>query len=806
MAQDPLKPKDYGKVKLPKIDNAMIKLPPVKRKGGKGAKDEDEETTLGETRDKADDAKILERGRKRLERAITAESDNRKEALEDLKFKAGDQWPADVIATRNADKRPCITVNKLPTFTRQITNDLRANRPTIHVSPVGDKGDVEVAKFYRGLIRFIERDSFADVAYDTAAQNAVDNGFGYFRILTEYESATSFNQVIRVKRIRNPFTIYLDPDHQEPDGSDSKWGFETEMIPREEFKEQYPDFDPMNWTQAGIGETMKNWVTQDSVRIANYFEVDHKSRTLVQLSNGFVGWEDEISDDVKKKIESGGLEVVDEREAEEQHITHYKMTALEILEENEWAGKWIPIVKVIGDELDIEGKVKYSGVIRHAKGAQRMYNYSATAEVELVALAPKAPFIGAEGQFEGHPEWATANTRSHPYLEYVMVDLKGTPAPPPQRQPMVTAPQGWEVIKQGAAQDMMATTGIRFDATLSERMHDESGKAIKELRRSGDLTNSHYGDNLSRSLRHAGNIYIDLIPKVYDTSRILTILREDDKEEQVKIDPNANKPYQEVKPSPTQQQPNPKIQKIFNPTYGRYGVTVTIGPSYATKRIEAAESMMDFAKAMPNAAQLIMDLIAKNMDWEGSEEIARRLAKAIPAQLLTPDQKDVPPQVQAIMQAMDAQIKQLAQERVMLVQALNEKTSDRAIAQDKINKDFEAKLLIIVQKAEAAFNKEVGQGALKLAESVNALMQSLQPKGPDPAVTAMSEAHKDLSGRLDQVIQHIAAPKGPDPGIAAMAENLNAVMKQLGKPKRAKMKRNSDGTMEVITDYGEADK
>ena len=784
MAQDPSRPKDDGKVRLPKVSPGENKIAPASLGGGKGSKKDPANITLGaeDKGENADNEKLLIRARKRFDRALSAESDNRSAWLDDLKFKAGDQWPTDVKIARNQDKRPCLTINKIPTFVHQVTNDLRQNRPSINVSPVGDRGDPEAAKMFRGLIRAIERDSSADIAYDTAADLMVTCGRGIVQIVTEYERGDDFDQVIRVKRIRNQFTVYLDPDHQEPDFADGRYAFVTEMIPRDEFKDEYPDADPMPWSQAGIGESLKNWIEPDAVRVALYYEVQTKTRRLVELSNGHTGWEDELDEEVQADIDSGKIEIVNERESERRTVKCYKLTAKEILEEFDWVGSSIPLVPFLGDETDIEGKVKLSGVVRSAKDPQRMYNFWRTLETEMIALQPKAPFIGAEGQFEGHEqEWKQANTRNFPYLEYKPLDVQSKPAPPPQRQPMTGPAAGIEAAIAGASQDMQATTGIRFDATMNERMTDESGRAIRELRRTGDLTTFHYPDNMGRGLRRIGAIFIEIIPKVYDTKRVLTILREDDTEDRVQIDPHAVRAYEEIRPQPTEQNPTPKTLKIFNPNVGRYGVTVTIGPSFATKRIEASESMVAFAKAVPNVAALIADLIAKNQDWPGAEEIAKRLAKAVPPQLMTADQKDIPPQVQAMLQALQTQLKQMMQERQQLITALTEKASDRALAKDKIDKDFKAKLLKILGDVEKTQMQVDAGAASDLATSVRDLLASAdegEKAAPDPI---------EMLQRQN----------------AEMQFQLNELTKTLGKPKRVKVKKGADGAYEMSTDYGE---
>lgn len=710
------------------------------------------------------DDEFLSLIRKKFDRAESAESVNRKQAIEDLKFKNGDQWPDALKSDRTLQKRPCLTINKIKTFVHQITNDQRQNRPAINVSPVGDRSDPQTAKMLKGLIRQIERQSNADVAYDTGFDSAVSGGWGYWRILTEYEDEDSFNQVIRIGRIRNPFRVYLDPDHQEPDGSDAQWGFISDLVTRTEFEDQWPDKDPMQWEEGGVGDEFKNWVTQTHVRIAEYFYFENDTRKLVHLSNGHTGWEDELAEEFKSQIQNTRDVIV-------RKLKWCKVSGKQILEENEWAGKWIPIVKVIGDEVDVEGKVSLSGMIRDAKDPQRMYNYWCTAETEQIALMPKAPYIMAEGQIEGHEErWQKANDKAYPYLLYKPTDVAGKPAPPPQRQPFAGPPQGIVSAKMAAAQDMQAVTGIRFDATLQERMYDESGKALRELKRTGDLGNFHYIDNHARSLRHTGRILIDLIPKIYDSERVLTILREDDSEEQVRIDPSIGQSFVKKNDPATG-----KTMKLYNPKLGTYEVAVTIGPSYATKRAESADSLIAFMKAYPNSAPLIGDLIAKNMDWPGAEEIAARLAAVLPPQvqaLLGKNMQDFPPEAKAIIGAQQTQLAQLSKDHKTALHLLGEKQTEQGHRQQEINnqtekigKDFEAKILKVVadmEKHGLTISEKVYSDLKGLADSVKSLEKELsKPKaGEGKAEASMrgSDA-KELASVLKSLSEAIGKPK-----------------------------------------------
>mgnify|MGYP003649116609 CR=1 FL=1 len=650
----------------------------------------------------------------RFGRVCSSEAINRKEAVDDLRFKNGEQWPEDIRAERTNDKRPCLTVNKIKTFVHQITNEQRQNRPAINIQPVGDKGDPETAKMLKGLIRQIERQSNADVAYDTAFDSAVSGGWGYWRIITEYDGEDSFDQVIRIVRIRNPFRVYIDPDAQEPDGSDAQWGFISDMIPRAEFAETYPNAVMTPWEESGGGdEVAALWSTETHIRIAEYFYYETEMKRLVYLQNGHKGFYDDLAQEVKDAIKADPSIIVKERESPCKEVKWCKLTSHEVLEENEWLGKWIPIVRVIGDEVDIEGEVTYAGMIRDAKDPQRMKNYWVTAKTELVALAPKAPWIMEEGQVEGHEkEWRTANIKSNPYLLYKGTNTAGKPSPAPQRQQFAGPPTGVIQAEESAEQDMMAVTGVRFDATKGERTSNESGIALNALKMIGELGSFHYVDNLRRALIYTGRQLVDLIPKYIDTKRVLTILREDETQQQVTIDPTQMQPYKKG------QDDNGKVQHLYNPKIGEYEVVVTTGPSFATKRQESAQSQIEFLKVLPNAAPLIGDLIAKNMDWPGADQIAERLQAMLPPQLLEQEEGDLPPEAKSIVQSLKQQLQQLHQENQTAKALLGDQEKDRELEKYKIDHDYDSKMVKIAADLETKMGGMIQQHAQALKEAV----------------------------------------------------------------------------------------
>lgn len=579
---------------------------------------------------------ILEKARKRFKKGLEAEGDNREHALEMLKFRNLEQWDPEVKNAREKDPegaRPCLVVDKTNQYLRQVLNDERQNRPAIKVRPVDDKGDPEVAEVFQGIVRHVEDKSGADLAYDTAYEAAVDGGFGYWRIITEYCDESSFDQDIRIKRIRNRFQVVLDPDRQEPDGSDAKWGFIIEKMPRDDFKRLYPKADPLDYSTDG--KMFDDWIYRDYVIVAEYFYCDYEIRTLKLWESGQTSFGDE-----PPKVMYPGDVVKKERKTEVTVVKWKKITAKDILEERDWAGKYIPIVEVVGNELDIEGKRITSGLLKAAVEPQKIHNYASSSFVESVALAPRAQWVAAEGQIEGYEElYRTANRRNISVLPYKPVVGEGTvPLPPPQRSQPAGISVGWQQTLQNTEHDIQASMGM-YNASLGAESNEKSGKAIMARQREGDTATFHYMDNLSRSIRFCGRVLIDLIPKIYDTERVALILGEDGTTDNAKLDPNQDVPVREIKDE------SGAIKKIYNLNSGKYDVTVTVGPAYTTKRQEAVEWMTQLIQASPDLMKVGGDIMFRNMDAPGADEWADRLKKLLPPQLQA-DEEESQPMVQ----------------------------------------------------------------------------------------------------------------------------------------------------------------
>jgi len=633
--------------------------------------------------------------RHRFTVASTAYSDSREDELDDLRFMAGSpdnawQWPADVLATRGAvqgqtiNARPCLTINKLPQHVRLVTNEQRQNRPSGKVIPADDKADVAVAEIFQGIVRHIEYLSDADVAYDTACDNQVTYGEGYIRILTEYCREDSFDQDLKIGRVRNSFSVYMDPMIHDPCGSDAEWCFITEDIPKEEYERLYPDALPISVMMSqGVGDqSLSMWMSQETVRIAEYFYIDHQKKKLNLYPDNITAFEGSPQD---KQLKAMFGKPLKSRTSEHRQVKWLKTNGFEVLEERDWAGKWIPVIRVVGNEFEVDGQLYISGLVRNAKDAQRMYNYWVSQEAEMLALAPKAPFIGYGGQFEGYEtNWKTANTNNWPYLEVNpdVTDGAGSPLPLPERAQPPMAQTGLIQAKVGAGEDIKATTG-QYDSSIGATSNERTGRAILARQNQGDTSTYHYVDNLARAVRYTTRQLVDLIPKIYDTERVARIVGLDGEVDMVKINPNQPEPVRVIKDPIT----GLDIEKIYNPSIGIYDVVVTTGPSYATKRQEAMEAMQMILQTNPQLWAVAGDLFIKNMDWPGAQEMAARFAKTLDPKVL--DNTDESPEAQMMRAQMNDMANQMEQ-TAALVQQLQQSYDMQKLAIDEQNTQIKA--------------------------------------------------------------------------------------------------------------------
>ena len=627
---------------------------------------------------------ILETAKKCFELSLERSEHNRAKMRQDIRFAAASpddpwQWDELDVQGRKLHMRPMLTINKMPQHIRQVTNDIRQNRPAIRYRPADDGSDVEVAEILMGLVRHIEANSDADIAYDTASEHQVVHGLGYIRVESDFVSEASFDQDIFIRRVKDPFKCYDDPDAEDPAGADRKFFFIEDKISEKEFKEEYPDADAIDWAF----DTDSGWFDADkSVRLVDYFQIEDKDCKLYLWSNGATSFEgDKLPDGVFE-----GEKPLKERISEKRSVMWRKLNGKQILEEREFPCKFIPVARVIGNEWEVDGKTYLSGIVRNAKDSQRMFNVAQSAIVERVMQAPKAPWLAPAEALEGYEKtWQTANTANHAFLPYNHIDDSGNPIPAPQRNAPATVETGLNQIAMGASDDIKSETG-QYDASLGQKSNETSGVAIRARQREGDNSTFHYVDNLGRAIRHVGRIILDMIPRIYDTQRVARILGEDGSGSTATLDPEHSEALSELKDDMGQ------VQRIFNPTIGTYDVYTSSGPGFSTKRLEAVDAMSAMTQANPQLWQVIGDLLVKNMDWPGADDMAERLKLTLLPEVqksLSKDdgQEPLPPQAQQAMDQMQQQIQAMDQQMHAASDALELKDKEIAGLQVKAQQE-----------------------------------------------------------------------------------------------------------------------
>lgn len=695
-----------------------------------------------------EDAALVKAALRLYDAAYEREQQNITEGYDDLEFRAGNQWPETVAQERIDEGRPVETINQIPQYVRQVTGDMRQMRPAIKVVPVDEDASDEGAEAMAGVVRYVENRSDAPGIYFQGADSQVTCGIGAWRIITEYAHAGTFEQELRIAPIEDALGVMWDEDSVLPTREDAMECLIPIDLSRTKFKKLYPDAAVTDFAPRGEEQTSStsDWTTEDKVRVGEYWYKKKVKKTLVMLPDGRVKDMADLPKEQQGLFKAAPPEMlaaegirIEDRDAFE--VCRALVTASEVLEgPDKWPGSYIPIVPVIGEEIRIGRRIVRHGVVRFAKPPQRIYNYMSSAEIEVTALQPKAPFIGTEKNFEQYQDvWANANRKNYPYLPYTPDPANGNQAP--QRVQPAVSSQGITAGIERAARDMQSVIGI-YNASLGAASNETSGNAVLARQREGDTGTFVYIDNWTRAIRYTGKILVDLIPKIYDTARVLRIIGEDGKMEKIEINQ-----VQGMEPDGT--------LRLFNDvTSGSYDVAIQMGPSYATKREEARDGMVAFMQANPNVAPIIGDLYAKAQDWPLAEEIGERLEVLLPPPVRAMKaEKEGKPLPQDMQPPPPDPVQQQAMQMEMAAKDAEIRTKDAQ-----------------ARKAEADARKaELELEAVQT--QIGAQMMTPPQPEPDPRIDAMAQAINQLDAAMREIVpmvQQMMAPPQPPPNMGAM--------------------------------------
>lgn len=644
-----------------------------------------------------------------------AESHLRQDMLSDIRFRATrDFWPADIEAERIRDGRPVLKINELPQYIKQITNQQRANRIAIQVNPHDSDSDPKTATAIQGLVRNVEVNSNADVAYATAFEHQVTMGRGYVRLTTEYLPGT-FDQDIRIKRVPDPLSLYNDPTIAELDGSDSRFCHYIEDIPKDRFKEMFGEDAIASYTAfMKTGQRLPMWAAAGCYRVSHYYYLETSTATLVEIE--YLDFRNIETGPalVRATVDKSALpddmppewRIVQEREDEIVQCYYALITPCEVLSGNDertggrpFPSRYIPVVPFVGDEIRADGEVDYRGIVRDSKSPTKMKSYWLSSMTEVIGATPRAPYIGYEGQFKGHEvKWRNANRKNFPYLEVVPMTIGGHPAPIPQRQQFEPAIQAMAAVFQISDNVTKGTIGM-YEPSLGMQGSEQTGRAILARQRKGDQGTSNFGENANISIRQVGRIVVDMIPRVYAPGRVLRVLGVNDRSEAIMVNTDLSRGEA--------QRIADGVAGIYDIWSGRYDVSTSAGPSLPSRRAEAVEAMLQLVQSEPSLLKVMGDLLVKNMDWPGAAEIAERIRRTIPAHILGDEDgaemEGMPPEVRNMLTQLKQQLAEAQQANAVKYEDIKsrERIAERKIQSDQKIAEIEAKVDVMIAQMKA---------------------------------------------------------------------------------------------------------
>lgn len=738
----------------------------------------------------AEDMEVIKRAKKRFDECVSWEAQARTWFDYDYKFANGDahnlyQWDNAIVQDRLSNNRPILTINKTMQHNLQIINDAKQNKPGVNIRPVGESASFDAAQVFQEVVRHIEYVSNAESVYDNATVFQVHAGIGYWRILTDYVDARSFDQEIFIKPIKDPRAVFLDPDIMEDDGSDARFGFIFNDMPKDLFDDKYPKFkDKVGWNNAAFGVTADTWYDKNNIKVAEYYEKTQEEETLVgfTIPDSFEGAGDqvikfvsELDDNEKEAYErlkqiNKDMKAMKARVPEEfdlrerdvltDNIEWFKIAGDLIIDRGPWLGKYIPIVRLVGTETIIDGILDRKGHTRALINAQQMYNYNTSANVEFGALQTKSPWIAATQAIEGFEEYyKTANSVNHSYMPFNAFDEDGNALPPPSRPAAPQAAPAYVRQLEIAQNEMMMASG-QYQAQMGENENAKSGVAINARQRQGDRATYHFIDNNAKAIRYTGKILIDLIPKIYDTKRVMRISATNGSIMEVTIDPKAELAYQKLPPpedgSIPRDQQEQIIQLIFNPNVGIYDVQSEVGPSFATRRQEAFNALTQIAATNEQFMGIAGDILWRVADFPEAQVLAQRWRKIIPPNI-TGDALD--PEIEKTMADASAKIEQ---QLAIIAQ------------QSKELAEKERELDIREREADTKF-REAAANAIRLDyEAETKRLAALGNAGPGISVEQIQPVVKQLLREMlrdGDLNNRIEIPKGPDEGGTPVEED-----------------------------------
>lgn len=588
----------------------------------------------------AAEAEFVAHIRKTYQMDTSSDYYNREAAQEDLRFAAGEQWPDHIKAKREAAGKPVMTINRIPAFVSVIVGNRRMNEAAVKILPA-DGGTKEGARIRQGLIRAIEQTSKATDVYNTAHTNQVICGDGAWQIVLDYADNDVFVQEPKIEAIPDALAVVWDHQSIECTGRDARHVFVEETLTKDEFQQAYPDAKLSSFDMVGSWPTdvrRMGWYKDESYRVVSYWRMRSTLRTLALMQGNKVVDVTEVPQSewmpfAIRHPQTGRPYV---RRAPRVYAEQYITNGVELLE-----GPYhlpidrVPVFRALGWDIFAAGQRQRWGLVRFLKDPLRMHNFWRSVIVEKIMLAPKNVWLAGASAVEGRE----SSFRSSVYSDDPLLVYNDEAGTAPTRIDPANIESAMLNEANITIQDVKDVSNLH-EASLGMPSNEVSNVAIQSRQRIGETGTVLYQDNLNSAIEETGRVLNAIIPYVYDTVRTVRIVGDEDMPSIVDINGDNG----------------------VDVTAGKYFVTVTTGPSFATKRVEAQDSMLNMINAMPQTMTIAADKIIEAQDWPGADEIARRIRTQLPPGVVSDE--DMPPALQQARQQAN-QLQQQMQELEM---------------------------------------------------------------------------------------------------------------------------------------------
>ncbi|EDA8689548.1 portal protein [Salmonella enterica subsp. enterica serovar Newport] len=692
----------------------------------------------------------------RFDRAYTPQQDVREKCIEATRFARvpGGQWEGATAAGTKLDDRfekyPKFEINKVATELNRIIAEYRNNRITVKFRPGDKEASEELANKLNGLFRADYEETDGGEACDNAFDDAATGGFGCFRLtsmlVNEYDPMDE-RQRIAIEPVYDPSrSVWFDPDAKKYDKSDALWAFCMYSLSPDKYEAEYGKTPPASLDVTTMTSWEYDWFEPEVVYIAKYYEVRKESVDVISYRQPITGeiatYDSDQIEDIEDELALAGFQEVARRSVKRRRVYVSVVDGQNFLEKpRRIPGEHIPLIPVYGKRWFIDDIERVEGHIAKAMDPQRLYNLQVSMLADSAAQDPgQVPIFDPEQVRGLEKHWEDRGKKRPAFLvARAPRDKAGNPIGPAAPGSFTPAPQLSPAIAtmlQLTSADIQEVTGS--SQAMQQMPSNIAQETVNNLMNRADMASFIYLDNMAKSLKRAGEVWLSMAREVYGSEREVRVVNEDGTDDIALM--NA-----QVVDSQTG-----RVVALNDLSTGRYDVTVDVGPSYTARRDATVSVLTNVLSTMlPNDPMrpAIQGIILDNIDGEGLDDFKEYNRNQLLTSGIVKPRNEKEQQI--VMQAQQAAANQqnpemvLAQAQMVAAQAEAQKATNetaqtqiKAFTAQQDAMESQANTVYKLAQARNIDDKAVME-AIRLLKDVSESQQSQIPTSPQSPADLM---------------------------------------------------------------------